>query len=562
MISPRCGRVQTSGVRHERVCIKMAERQNGTEKTGELDSIDLKSLDLKNSDDQEVTLGTHIKGKEKAVPDGPGAPPTFGQGIRQSGDSRSERQRIEQPRPILKKRTQSMVPDTDTSSWQFVEDHSQKDIMSCRICLDVLVAPHLITCCGECVCKKCIDSHLQRETAIREDKKPLCPFCRKAEFRLIENLGLKKTIGKLKVYCLYRKSGCMWSGKLQEGKAHLQECVFCPITCPNGCRECGKIERRNLSKHIAECPMQVVECSFEHIGCKMKHPLLRKEAQVHSNKGIHHHLVLLARSSIRLYEECDITHATLRSSHDEMVKEKTARISSQKQELALLEQIIESLEVNLFGLKQKINTLKETEDANRAKYTAQLNAKSKEARGLQDICQVTLAEVQALPMPQATSVLYPPVIFAIDSFNFRKILDEEWISPPFYTHYGGYKMCLMVHPNGYKEVRGSHVSIYIHMMSGEFDDHLQWPFPGAIVNVSALSQRNAIVGGMVGSRGNYGAAIVLSGQRTLQMRSRVYNGTYGPGYGQQQYIPHRILNQYLAGDVFKIVIYHIQFLPL
>ena len=539
----------------------MAGKQNDTEKTTELDSVDFKSLDLIDTND-EVTLGAYCKEKVKADPDG--APPTSGQ--QESGHSRdsrpAERQRSEHPISILKKHSQNMAPSADScTGWQFVEDHSQRDIIMCRICLDVLEDPYLITCCGECVCKKCIDSHLQREAAIRKDK-PLCPFCRESEFRLIENLDLKKTIGKLKVYCRYRRSGCLWSGKQQDGEAHLQECVFCPIDCPNGCREYGKIERRNLSRHMAKCPMQVVECSFEHIGCKPKHPLPRKELLEHSNKDVHHHLVLLARSSIRLYEECDITHATLRSSHDEMVKEKAARINSQKEELVSLEQTIESLEANLLELRQKVNTLKEAEDTDRERCIAQLNAKSEEARGLQDICQVTLAEVQALPMPQATSVLCPPLTFTINSFTLRKNLDEEWISPPFYTHYGGYKMCLMVHPNGYKEVRGTHVSIYFHMMSGEFDDHLQWPFPGAIVNVVALSQRSAIVGGVVGSRGNYGAAVMLAGQRTLQMRSRLYDGSYGPGYGQQQYIPHRLLNQYLAGDVFKIVIYHVQFLPL
>lgn len=94
----------------------MAERQNGTEKTGEFDSIDLKSLDLKYPDDHEVSLGTYSKGKEKALPYGPGAPPTFGQGIRQPRDSRPERQRIEQPRSILKKHVQSMAPDADSRS--------------------------------------------------------------------------------------------------------------------------------------------------------------------------------------------------------------------------------------------------------------------------------------------------------------------------------------------------------------------------------------------------------------------------------------------------------------
>ncbi len=244
---------------HDKICIKMAGRQNGAE---ESHSIDL-SLDLKNPDDHEVTLGTDSKKKEKEDP--AGAPPTFGQGVgdsRPAGARRAQQRITEQPRPILKKSSQSVTPDVDNRSWQFVEDHSQNDIMSCKICLDVLVAPHLITCCGECVCKKCINSHQQREAAIREDKKPLCPFCRKAEFKLIENLDLKKSIGKLKVYCLYRKSGCMWSGKLQEGEAHLQECVFCPIDCPNGCREYGKIERRNLPSIWLNAPCKLWSARF------------------------------------------------------------------------------------------------------------------------------------------------------------------------------------------------------------------------------------------------------------------------------------------------------------
>ena len=29
---------------------------------------------------------------------------------------------------------------------------------------------------------------------------------------------------------------------------------------------------------------------------------------------------------------------------------------------------------------------------------------------------------------------------------------------------------------GMKEREALHVSVYIHMVSGEFDDHLQWPF--------------------------------------------------------------------------------------
>ena len=184
--------------------------------------------------------------------------------------------------------------------WDFIGDHDDNEMFFCKICMGVLIEPQLITCCGECICKRCIDSHLQRVYAMT-DKKKCCPFCRKDDFKLIENSDLKKSIAKLKVLCLYHKSGCMWSGKLQNSESHLHECAFCPIDCPNKC-EYGKIERRNLRKHIAECPMQVVECSFEQIGCKREHSFLRKDVKVHLNQDVHQHLILLAKSTLRMSE--------------------------------------------------------------------------------------------------------------------------------------------------------------------------------------------------------------------------------------------------------------------
>ena len=289
---------------------------------------------------------------------------------------------------------------------------------------------------------------------------------------------------------------------------------------------------------------------------------IREEIQTHFDRDVHHHLIVLARSNIRLQKEYNNALTTLHLSQDELVKEKTEKIDSQKQELTSLERIIKSLEADLSDLTQKINLLKEAEDENRVRYTAQLKGKNEEARELQDLCQTTVAEVQALPVPQAADICCPPVTFTIDNFNLRKSFNEEWFSPPFYTHYGGYKMCISVHPNGYQDAQGNHVSVFFHMMSGEFDDRLQWPFPGAVITTSALNQRNALVAGVMGSKGNYGDEIVLIGQATERYRSRVYSGTFGPGYGRRKYLPHCFLDQYLAGDLFKIVIYQIQFLPL
>jgi TNF receptor-associated factor 4 len=50
----------------------------------------------------------------------------------------------------------------------------------------------------------------------------------------------------------------------------------------------------------------------------------------------------------------------------------------------------------------------------------------------------------------------------------------------FFTHPHGYKMNVLVFPEGVKEGRGTHVSIYVLLMQGPFDDHLKWPFRGNI----------------------------------------------------------------------------------
>ena len=48
-------------------------------------------------------------------------------------------------------------------------------------------------------------------------------------------------------------------------------------------------------------------------------------------------------------------------------------------------------------------------------------------------------------------------------------------------------MCLRVDANGNGDSKGTHVSVFLNMMRGEFDDHLSWPFRGE-VRVQLLNQ--------------------------------------------------------------------------
>ena len=73
-----------------------------------------------------------------------------------------------------------------------------------------------------------------------------------------------------------------------------------------------------------------------------------------------------------------------------------------------------------------------------------------------------------------------PAEFTMHGFEQHKLYDYTWFSPPFYTHPKGYKMCLAVTANSYNKYDGTHTAVGIHLMKGEFDDQLKWPFRGHI----------------------------------------------------------------------------------
>ena len=79
-----------------------------------------------------------------------------------------------------------------------------------------------------------------------------------------------------------------------------------------------------------------------------------------------------------------------------------------------------------------------------------------------------------------STIQYPPVTIVMGDFNERRKNGTEWYSPAFYSHHEGYKLCLKVVANGHDTGKGSHVSAYIHLMAGEYDDKLFWPFKADI----------------------------------------------------------------------------------
>lgn len=119
--------------------------------------------------------------------------------------------------------------------------------------------------------------------------------------------------------------------------------------------------------------------------------------------------------------------------------------------------------------------------------------------------------------------------------------DENWFSPHFWTHTQGYKMCLCVVANGEGPAGGKFTSILIHMMKGEFDNQLVWPFSG-IITVELVDQQGG---------GEHWSKEIYITQSTLdEVANRLVDGERSEkSWEIFNYIPHDKLGpKYLKDD--------------
>lgn len=123
-------------------------------------------------------------------------------------------------------------------------------------------------------------------------------------------------------------------------------------------------------------------------------------------------------------------------------------------------------------------------------------SKDREIEALKAQVQV-LTNIVAKHHKQPTEAIAPtcshigfvkPPIMTLRNFQELHMKKEYWKSPEFYSHVGGYKMCLVVFPGSEKDQHGNEfMGIYLQMLQGEFDEQLKWPFRGR-VEIRMLNQ--------------------------------------------------------------------------
>ena len=148
-----------------------------------------------------------------------------------------------------------------------------------------------------------------------------------------------------------------------------------------------------------------------------------------------------------------------------------------------------------------------------------------------------------------TVSLDPPKL-KMTRFSIHKKESDRWTSNPLYTHHQGYKVCLRVIANGTSFGKGTHVSVFIHFMRGEFDDSLKWPFRG-VISFRLMDQ--------LGDDHKLGS-VRYDDNVADSVCTRVTEGEVGKGeWGYIQFILHSDLEpKYLKDDKLVFQIYEVE----
>ena len=132
-----------------------------------------------------------------------------------------------------------------------------------------------------------------------------------------------------------------------------------------------------------------------------------------------------------------------------------------------------------------------------------------------------------------------PFDFKLHDFTKHRHNHLECFSPKFYTHMGGYKLHLCVKPGGFGDGKGTHISLSVHLLSGDFDTHLTFPLQ-CYVTVLLLNQYT--------DKHHHRVTIKCS------FESRVIAGKVGKGFGLTRFFPCTRLNSFeSSGKVCRFV---------
>ncbi|XP_058796875.1 TNF receptor-associated factor 4 [Phymastichus coffea] len=325
-----------------------------------------------------------------------------------------------------------------------------------------------------------------------------------ADHETFQDLEAEKAIMSSIVYCIHHKDGCKWSDELRKLKAHLGSCKHDGVACSN---KCGALVPRLLMEdHLKySCAQRRVRCEFcaqefagynfeKHLGncgfeplyCENKCGMKVQRLQLSQHKAGECAKRLVACR----YCQKEFVFDTLSAHHAKCGRFPVA--CPRRCETAVLPR--EDLEAHLkehCSSQLLACSFKEAGcrfKGNRCSVEQHVEQEAKSHLGL--VCgllakqQHQIASLKQalakLSLNYSGTLVWKVSDFAAKLAEARAKEGVELVSPPFYTSQYGYKLQASLFLNGNGTGEGSHVSIYIKILPGEYDALLRWPFSHSV----------------------------------------------------------------------------------
>ncbi|KAL5502984.1 hypothetical protein EMCRGX_G009855 [Ephydatia muelleri] len=278
-------------------------------------------------------------------------------------------------------------------------------------------------------------------------------------------------------------------------KSNKQPCVFC-----TPCSDCKQdVQRSNMDAHkMEDCPQRPFDCDYCDYSSSyadvMSHQLACGSRSLPCPNGCGCQGIQYKEMKHHL-DHCPLQLVQCKYSHEGC----TAKVHRKD----LPGHTMENMDQHLYMIKQKME-----------------------------------AEIASLKCIQSTIQHLPQIVPELTIYYTKEKESTSWFSPPFYTHNGGYRMCLRVDIAGYDEGAGTDVSAYIHLMRGIFDGDLKFPFQGE-VTVQLVNQLEE------GKPSEYHRErTIVFNQKTIYDHGRRVVGTKETqenGWGVDQLVSHEML---------------------
>ena len=255
---------------------------------------------------------------------------------------------------------------------------------------------------------------------------------------------------------------CDWKGELRSLEDHIQKvCENILVPCPNGCNI--GITRKNIDYHrLTNCPNR------PHLCTKCQKEMEFRNAISHElNECPKRQYTCPHCREAGVYDERTTTHLEVCPKVEITCKQCSLQISRCDESRHSLVCPNEPVRCTYFSIGCGEKPLRK--DLGKHEEDAQLH--------------LSLATKEILRL--RNRLLKNTV-----TFRLKKNIEfdnQNIFSPAIFTSASGYKLCICVFANGRGDGKGTHVSVYAHLMKGDNDDSLSWPFTGTIT-VALLNQ--------------------------------------------------------------------------